>query len=151
MVCWRVIESVLCVNQKAPLRRSGLHCSCYAIVSVSMFSVQHCTIIYTILPNIQLIMHTFTHRWQPCKATASLVVRVRRLAQGHLNTELKGAGDQTCNLPVTSQPTLPSEPHTAPSGLVSVSMLSAQWAYECWVPSELINVEYPVSVSMFSV
>ena len=37
-------------------------------------------------------------------------VRVRRLAQGHLVTQLGGAGDQTSNLPVTSQPALPPEP-----------------------------------------
>ena len=39
---------------------------------------------------------------------------VRCLAQGHLNTHLGGAGDQTSNLPVTSRPALPSEPHAAP-------------------------------------
>ena len=56
---------------------------------------------FTILPNIHLFMHTFTHRLkcQPCKATASSsgAVRVRYLAQGYLNT-LGGAGDETSNL-----------------------------------------------------
>ena len=68
---------------------------------------------FTILPNI----HPFTHRrrCQPCKATASSsgAVRGRCLTQGHLDTKLGGAGDQTSNLPVTSQPALPPEPHAA--------------------------------------
>ena len=68
---------------------------------------------FTILPNI----HTFRHwrRCQPRKATASSsgAVKVRRLAQGHLDTQkLGGAGDRTSNLPVTSQPTLS---HAAPT------------------------------------
>ena len=50
-------------------------------------------------------MHPFTHR-QPARQGA---VRVRRLAQGHLDPQLGGAGDLTSNLPVTSQPTLPPE------------------------------------------
>ena len=60
-------------------------------------------------------MHTFTHQWRrrhPCKATASWsgAVRVRCLAQGHLDYQLGGAGDRTTsNLVVTSQPTLPPE------------------------------------------
>ena len=32
---------------------------------------------------------------------------MRRLAQGHPDTQLGGAGDRTLTLPVTSQPTLP--------------------------------------------
>ena len=57
-------------------------------------------------------IHTFTHRrrCQPCKTTASSsgAVRVRCLAQGHLDTHtLGGAGYQTSNLPVKSQPALP--------------------------------------------
>ena len=39
------------------------------------------------------------------------VVTVRCLAQGHLDTQLGGAGDRTSNLPVNSQPTLPPESH----------------------------------------
>ena len=54
---------------------------------------------------------SLTHRrWsQPRRATASssAAVRGRRLAQGHLNTQLGGAGDRTSDLPVTSQPALP--------------------------------------------
>ena len=46
---------------------------------------------------LQWIMHTFTHRrrCQPRRATASSsgAVRVRCLAQGHLNTQLGGAGE----------------------------------------------------------
>ena len=34
---------------------------------------------------------------------------MRHLAQGHLDTQIGGAGDQTSNLPVTSQPALPPE------------------------------------------
>ena len=36
-------------------------------------------------------------------------VRVRRLALGHLETPLGGAGDPTSNLQVTSRPALPPE------------------------------------------
>ena len=36
-------------------------------------------------------------------------VRVRRLAQGHLDTPLGGAGDQTSNLPGTSQYAAPGD------------------------------------------
>ena len=51
----------------------------------------------------------------PRKATASSpgAVRVRRLAQGHLNTQLGGAGDRTSDLLVTSQRALPPEPQAA--------------------------------------
>ena len=47
------------------------------------------------------------------KATASSSgeVRARCIAQGHLDTQLGGAGDLTNYLPVTSQPALPPEPH----------------------------------------
>ena len=61
--------------------------------------------------------HSFTHRrqCQPHKATASSsgAVRVRRLALGHLDTRLGGAGDRTSNLQVTSQPVLCSNIHTS--------------------------------------
>ena len=57
--------------------------------------------------------HSFTHRWrcQPCKeiASSSGAVRVRCLAQGHLDTR---AGDRTSNLP-GFRPT--PEPHAAPA------------------------------------
>ena len=61
----------------------------------------------TILPHIHPFIHTFTHRprSQPRKATASSsgAVKVRCLAQGHLDTLALGrAGDRTSNLPVTS-------------------------------------------------
>ena len=63
-----------------------------------------------LLPDILPFMHIFTQqvRCQTCKVTASSLeeVSVRRLAQGHLNTQLGGAGDRTSNLPVTSQPSL---------------------------------------------
>ena len=67
---------------------------------------------FTILSNIHPFMHTFTHRQrrQPRKATASSsgAVKLRCLAQGHLDT-LGGAGDRTSNLPVTNPPALPPE------------------------------------------
>ena len=69
---------------------------------------------FTILPHIH---HSRTHsrtdggvnhaRRQP--ARRELTVRVRCLAQGHLDTQLGGAGDRTNNLQVTSQPALPPE------------------------------------------
>ena len=40
---------------------------------------------------------------------ASGAVRVRCLAQGHLDTQLGGAGYQTNNLVVASQPAIPPE------------------------------------------
>ena len=67
---------------------------------------------FTLLPHIH---HSRTHshtdggvshaRRQP--ARRELTVRVRCLAQGHLDTQLGGAGDRTNNLQVTSQPALP--------------------------------------------
>ena len=72
---------------------------------------------FTIRHNIHPFMHTFTHRRRchPRRAIASSsgAVRARRLAQGHLETQLGGDGDRTSNLPVTSQPTLPPEQHFA--------------------------------------
>ena len=57
--------------------------------------------------DLQRFLHTFTHqrRCQPCKATASSsgAVRVRCLAQGHLDTRRGWAGDWT------SKPALPPE------------------------------------------
>ena len=49
---------------------------------------------------------------------------MRRLAQGHHDTQLGGAGDRTSNLAVTSQPALPPE-LTPPS--------VREWVRE-WVP-----------------
>ena len=59
------------------------------------------------LPNIHPSIHTFTHRrrCQPCKVGVGV-----SLVQGHLNTQLGGAGDQTGNLPVARQPFLVPEP-----------------------------------------
>ena len=70
----------------------------------------------TILPDIHLFTRTLTHRRrrrQPRRATASPsgAVRVRRLALGHLDTQLGGAGDQTSNLAATNQPALHPELH----------------------------------------
>ena len=58
-----------------------------------------------------------------------LGLRVRCLAQGHLDTQLGGAWDRTSDLSVTTQPALPPEPHAAPHGIVldpiaSVDLLS---------------------------
>ena len=56
-------------------------------------------------------IHTFTHQWliQPCRATG--VVRMRCLAQGHLDTELGRGRDRTSSLPVIREPVLPPELH----------------------------------------
>ena len=43
---------------------------------------------------------------------------MRRLAQGHLYTQLGGAEDRTSKLPVTSHPALPPEPHAKPPDMV---------------------------------
>ena len=99
---------------------------------------------FTILSNIHPFMHTFITSWQsqPCKASGA--VSGRRLAQEHLNTQLGGAGDQTSNLPVTSQPALPHDPHAARDGWLNISlpvlqcfpyMYSAAVVRCCWVVS----------------
>ena len=66
---------------------------------------------FTTFPNI----HPFTQRrWcrlRMATASSSVALRVRCHALGQLHTLLGGAGDRTSNLPVTSQPALPSEPH----------------------------------------
>ena len=61
---------------------------------------------YTIIDGF---INPFTHRRQSRPLSWSGAVRVRRLAQGHLDTQLGGAGDQTSNLLVTSQPALHPE------------------------------------------
>ena len=52
--------------------------------------------------DLHRLTHTLTHRRQgrPCKAIASSsgAVRVKCLAQGHIDTQLGGAGDGTSNL-----------------------------------------------------
>ena len=60
-------------------------------------------------------------------ARSSGAVRVRRLAQGHLGNELGGAGDQTSNLPVSSQPALPPEPLWARGRMASNKYLDLRF------------------------
>ena len=67
---------------------------------------------FTICPNIHPFMHTFTAE-STTIAVRSVAVRVRCFAQGQHDALLGGAGDRTSNLPVTSQPTLPPEPHAS--------------------------------------
>ena len=67
------------------------------------------------LPDIHTFIHTYTlthtdgggvnHARR--QASSSRAVRVRRLAPGHLDTPLGGAGDRTSNIAVTSQPAVP--------------------------------------------
>ena len=73
---------------------------------------------FTMLRHVRVFMHAFTLRrpCQPGKATASWSGAVgvrRRVAQGHLDARPGGAGDGTSNLRVTSQLSLPAEPHAA--------------------------------------
>ena len=49
---------------------------------------------------------------------------VRRLAQGQLDPQLGGAGYQTSNLLVTSQPALPPEPYAAHSVLLCIVIIA---------------------------
>ena len=60
------------------------------------------------IASLSPIIQTFPHRrWsQPCRATASSsgAVRVRRLARGHLDTHLGGAGDRTSTLRLPADP-----------------------------------------------
>ena len=62
---------------------------------------------FTILSNIHPHISTPTAVSTTHGNNSSGAVRVRRLAQGHLNTPLGEAGDRTSNLRVTSQPALP--------------------------------------------
>ena len=82
---------------------------------------------FTVFADIHPFMHTFTQRQrsQPRRATASWsgAIRVRRLAQGHHETRLGGAGDRTSNLVVTSQPALPPELMPLDEKVSSLSML----------------------------
>ena len=57
--------------------------------------------------DLQRLIQTLTHRrWsQPCKATAISSGAVRQSAQGHINTQLEGAGDRTATLLKANQPT----------------------------------------------
>ena len=71
---------------------------------------------FTILPNIHPFMHT-DGGVSKAPASCSRAVMVRCLSQGHLDTQPGGAGDQTSNLPVPIQTTLPPEPHAAYSTL----------------------------------
>ena len=96
---------------------------------------------FTVSPHIHLLLHIYTNRRrsQPHKATASSLgaARVRHLAQAHLNTQLGGAGDQTSNLPVTSQPALPPETNAAPRRLIVMcvflaSMFCWEMGQQCW-------------------
>ena len=61
-------------------------------------------ILLTLLSKATSFIHTFAHRRTslPRRATASSfgAVRVRGLAQGHLDTQLEGAGDRTSDFPV---------------------------------------------------
>ena len=59
--------------------------------------------------------HIHSHNHTPTATVESTPqcdspVRVRRLAQGHLDTQLGGAGNWTSNLQVTSRPAVPPEP-----------------------------------------
>ena len=63
---------------------------------------------FTIFSNIHPFMHPFTHRLRcrPCKATDSTsgAVRMRCLAQGHLDTRTGNLSGNQPTFPVTSQP-----------------------------------------------
>ena len=95
---------------------------------------------YTILPNIHPFLHTFTHRrhvnarQQPARRE-QLGLGV---AQGHLNTELGGAGDRTSNLPVISPPTLPPEPHAAPV-ICSTTSVCIDVQIKAFLPNSIID------------
>ena len=53
----------------------------------------------------------YRRQCQPCKVTASSsgAVGVWCFSQGYIDTKLRGARDQTSNLPFTSQPAIPPE------------------------------------------
>ena len=58
---------------------------------------------FTILPNIHPFMHSFSH--SDCQLVCSGAVRMMSRAQGHLDFQLGGAGDQlvtSCNQPTSS-------------------------------------------------
>jgi hypothetical protein len=68
--------------------------------------------------------HTFTHRrrCQPCKVTASSL----GLAQGHLDTQLGWAWDQTSNRPVISL-SLPPAPHASTHIGKPIHTINEEW------------------------
>ena len=112
LVC--ILQRFIIVLKENGKWSNGLH-------SYSTFPTSGHSKRFTILPSIHPFMHTFTYQCQPCMEIASsLAVRLNCLAQGHLDTQsrLGGSGDQTSNLPVTSQPALPPEPHAAWEKLV---------------------------------
>ena len=59
--------------------------------------------------HIHTHIHTHIHISTAESTSSSGEVRVGFLAQGELNTQLGGAGDQTSDRPITSQPALPAE------------------------------------------
>ena len=72
---------------------------------------------FSIFPNIHAQIHTPTAESAThATVSSSGAVRVRRLAQGHLDTQLGGAGIRTSDLLVTSKPALPPEQRTAVGG-----------------------------------
>ena len=64
------------------------------------------------------------------------------LSQGHLHTRLGGAGDRTCNLPVTSKPAPPPEPHAATS--VSLRVFQVLILF-LWPPGVLFRGPGPLA------
>ena len=60
-------------------------------------------------------IHTPTAESTPQGVSQLRADRVRRLAQGHLDAPLGGAGDRTSDLPVTSRRAPPPGPPSAPS------------------------------------
>ncbi|CAL8365855.1 unnamed protein product [Arctogadus glacialis] len=88
---------------------SPLHTHCMMMETIT---INHLADAF-IQSDLHRLIHTLTHRRQsqPCKATASSsgAVRVKCLAQGHIDTQLGGARDGTSNLSVNKTTALPPE------------------------------------------
>ena len=99
-----------CTWSKNPASYHPAFIVCYLLCPLHLVYIQ---LIFLTLLSKATYNHSFTHRRRskPHRATASSsgAVGVRRLAQGHLYTQLAGAGDRTSTLPVTSQPPLPPD------------------------------------------
>ena len=84
-------------------------------------------------------------------ASWSGAVRVRRLAQGHLDTPLGGAGDRTSELQVTIRPALPPVPHAAAATslwLCEHQTVFVKYCSALWEEDLKVAVDQPVGLEV---
>ena len=76
---------------------------------------------------------------------------MRRLAQGHLDTPLGGAGDRTRNLQVTIRPALPPVPHAAAATslwLCEHQTVFVKYCSALWEEDLKVAVDQPVGLEV---